>query len=762
MSNRCDQPELKAAQSFGSRWVETAQFPQFGLPYPQILPMDRAALPRSAPVTVAFQDGLGERHHIVHPNGGETLELLRLRPELATVPSFEFALRERLSRLSRFRHASYSQVYSVERIPDRGSTLAVVSALAPGFRLSEVLANAAGRKVGVDIDSALCLIRQLVPAVAILHQHARDTAHGCIAPERIVIGPNARLVVVEHVLGSALEQLRFSPERYWQELRVAVPFSSGQPRFDHRGDVLHIGLVALALILGRPLTDEEYPGGIADLVASTWAISARGGFEPLPPGLRGWLGRTLQLDPATGFASVTDARTELDRVLGDADRVASRERLEAFLARYNAGAPAKPPVSRAAGEQKTLGARPPGPVQPPAKNASAARIPAAAKISAAPQLRTAVQTPAQTATRLEPSPADRPPFSTGHYESGPGHSLFGEKNEQPGGPPVWLRVAGGLALLGLLAVAGVFAGRSYFLASPAAGTTGTLEVTTNPDGVDAFIDGRGRGLTPLTVTLPVGKHVVEVRGPTGVARSVPVTIEGGNLTSQHIELPSEAVATGQLQIRTDPPGATVSVDGVSRGTSPTTLAGLSPGEHQVVLDGDLGSVTETVTIDSGLTASLDVPLVSVPAGPVSGWVSVSSSVELQLYEGGNLLGMSVTDRIMLESGRHEIELVNEALGYRSSHIVEVMPGQVAPIAVEMPEGVIALNAVPWAEVWIDGVRIGETPIGNHGLPIGRHSVLFRHPELGEQHHTAAVTLNDVTRLSVDMKAPVRPGEPIDP
>jgi hypothetical protein len=617
-----------------------------------------------------------------------------------------------------------------------------------------VLANSASRKVGVDINSALCLIRQLVPAVAILHQHARDTAHGCIAPERIVIGPNARLVVSEHVFGSALEQLRFSPERYWKELRVAVPFSPGQPRFDHRGDVMHIGLVALALILGRLLKDEEYPREIADLVASTWAISARGGFEPLPPGLRGWLGRTLQLDPATGFVSVTEVRTELDRVLGDANRIASRESLEAFLARYNASMPAKQPVSRVAAEQKTLGARPASPVQPPAKDASASRPAAVANTSAIPEPRKVVQAPAQTAPLQKPSAAEREPFSTGRYEPGPGHSLFGEKSERPG-PPTWLRVAGGLVLLGLLAVAGIFAGRSYFLASPAAGATGTLEVTTNPNGADVFIDGRGRGVTPLTVTLPFGEHVVQVRGPTGVARSVPVTIEVGNLTSQFIDLPSEVVATGQLQIRTDPPGATISVDGVSRGTSPATLTGLSPGEHQVVLDSDSGSVTEMVTISAGLMASLVVPLGGVPdPTPVSGWVSVASTVELQLYEGGSLLGVSATDRIMLESGRHEIELVNKALGYRSSHVVQVMPGQVASIAVEMPEGVIALNAVPWAEVWIDGVRIGETPIGNHGLPIGQHSVLFRHPELGEQHHTATVTLNGVTRLSVDMKVPV--------
>ena len=69
----------------------------------------------------------------------------------------------------------------------------------------------------------------------------------------------------------------------------------------------------------------------------------------------------------------------------------------------------------------------------------------------------------------------------------------------------------------------------------------------------------------------------------------------------------------------------------------------------------------------------------------------------------------------------------------------------------MPTGVIALNAVPWAEVWIDGEKIGETPIGNLSIAIGAHDVVFRHPELGEQHHTAMVTLKNPARLSVDLR-----------
>src|SRR5436309_4355378 len=286
-----------------------------------------------ASTNVVFQDPLGERRHIADASGADILELLCLRADLTSVPSFEFALRERVSRLANFRHAYYGRVRSVDRLND-GSTLALVSERVPGVRLSEILHVAEQRQLTLDINTALTLIRQLVPAVALLHEHARDVANGALGPERLVITPNARLVIVEHVLGAALEQLRFSQDRYWNELRIPVPRSSGLPRFDHRTDVMQLGMVALSLVLGRSIRPTEYPSQLAEVVASAWAISARGGLEPLPSGLRSWLTRTLQLDPRNSFPLAVEARSELDRMFGDSDYIVAPHALEAFLAQY--------------------------------------------------------------------------------------------------------------------------------------------------------------------------------------------------------------------------------------------------------------------------------------------------------------------------------------------------------------------------------------------------------------------------------------------
>jgi hypothetical protein len=76
---------------------------------------------------------------------------------------------------------------------------------------------------------------------------------------------------------------------------------------------------------------------------------------------------------------------------------------------------------------------------------------------------------------------------------------------------------------------------------------------------------------------------------------------------------------------------------------------------------------------------------------------------------------------------------------------------VLPVAVALPNGVLSLNAEPWAEVWIDGQKVGETPLGNVSVPIGPHEIVFRHPQLGEQRHAVTVTQAAPVRVSVDMR-----------
>lgn len=684
-----------------------------------------------------FADGLGERRHTTG-TGRQPLDVLILHEELTAVPSFEAAVRERVDALSAFQHPAFARVRGVGRLAKAPSRLAIASDQVSGTRLSELLAVAETHLIPLEITAAFCLLRQIVPAAAALHEHAADAAHGAIGPERIIVSSDGKVVIVEHMLGGALEQLRFSHDRYWKELRIPLPLAGGLPRFDRRADVTQIGAVALALILGRPLASDEYPSRIADIVDGVRAISANG-LEMLPAAMRSWLSRALQLDARRSFATAVEAQADLDSMPYDHTR--GREALEAFISQCEQavrGTDAPAPSAAGADVQPTMHDPEPSNARLPNAEAPAPAAQAAERLGP-------VVTPMAVTSMAEPpvSGADTEVDDEDRAEEAYPPGVASSRRLRIPMRGAWLAAA--LVLIALASV-GTVAARRYFNV-PA---VGTLAVDTNPSGAEIAIDGEPQGKTPLRIELPAGPHTVEISTVDGI-RSIPLTIAEGGHVAQFVELPKAAPQEGRLHVRTQPPGATVTVNGEDRGVSPLTIAGLAPGTHTVVLANSLTSVTETVTVQAGMTASLVVPL-SAPEGiPVSGWISVASPVEVQVFENRQLLGSSRSERLMVSAGRHELEILNETLGYRVTRTVHVTPGRVSHIRLEMPKGSLSFNALPWADVWLDGERLGETPIGNVTATIGEHQVLFRHPELGERRQTVTVTLTTPARVSADLR-----------
>jgi hypothetical protein len=135
----------------------------------------------------------------------------------------------------------------------------------------------------------------------------------------------------------------------------------------------------------------------------------------------------------------------------------------------------------------------------------------------------------------------------------------------------------------------------------------------------------------------------------------------------------------------------------------------------------------------------------------SGGVRLVSPLELQVLEGDRVLGSSADGAIVASAGRHEFEFVNSALGYRARRVVNLKAGAVVSLSVPHPEGRISINATPWADVWIDNVHVGETPLANLSIPIGEHEVSFRHPSFGEQRRTAIVRFDTPARVSADLR-----------
>jgi hypothetical protein len=590
--------------------------------------------------------------------------------------------------------------------------------------------------------------------VALLHQNAQ-VANGALGPERLILTPQARLVIAEWVVGGALEQLHYSRERYWEDLRVALPPSSGLPRFDESADVTQLGMVGLSLNLGRPLKSDEYPSALDDLLASAHALSENGDQEPLSPDLHSWLRRALQLDVRNSFKSPAEAHTGLEELLANDDTYsADTNALTAFLERYHGSSQTSTtpePIVRPI--QPTPQASAPSVVhEVPSGPPPVELLPALFQEPKPPvEIQPAVTAPEIADSKAEPETAPREVAVDREVSFGPRRTITATEEPEPVTQSKRFSVnrswiAAGVALFAVAAA--LLAGSRYLTSSATAASTGTLVVDTNPPGAQVTVDNVPRGRAPLSLSLSSGAHSIVVRGE-GEPRTIPVTIVAGATSSHYLDLPKTSVTTGTLQVRTEPSGARVAVDGQPKGTTPLTLSDLASGEHSVTLENEFGSAKHTVVVQPGIPATLVVPLGAPQGAIVSGWMSVSAPIELQIYEQGRLLGSSSIDRIMLAAGTHEIEIANEPLGFRTTRTIQVSPGRVSPVAVVLPKGVVSLNAVPWATVSIDGEVVGETPIGNLSVALGPHEVVFTNPEFGEQRRTIDVTLKTPVRTSID-------------
>ncbi len=286
-------------------------------------------------------------------------------------------------------------------------------------------------------------------------------------------------------------------------------------------------------------------------------------------------------------------------------------------------------------------------------------------------------------------------------------------------------------------------------------TTGTITLETTPSGLEVVLGGKSLGKTPLTTTLPAGTYDLQV-GTQPRQRLVKVSIASGTSVVQRLEFAetTAAVSTGGLRIQTEPSHLPVFLDGTGHGNSPVSIDQLQPGEHVVSVRTSSGIVRRSVTIQPRETLSLIVSSTAPPPNPTAvaaGWISVSSPIGLQLREGGKVIGTSESERLMLTAGDHDIEIANEALGFTARRTIHVTAGKTTATKIDLPTGVVNINAQPWAEVWIDGERVGETPIGNLSRRIGTHEVVFRHPDLGERRETVVIAVGKPARIGVDLR-----------
>jgi hypothetical protein len=242
-----------------------------------------------------------------------------------------------------------------------------------------------------------------------------------------------------------------------------------------------------------------------------------------------------------------------------------------------------------------------------------------------------------------------------------------------------------------------------------------------------------------------------VTQPIGLALAAAVLAQFVVIAVLLTRTPAAAAPTAVV-IESPRPGDTVMVNGAAVGATPFRLT--------VGADTKSVSVVSNVAVERGQATSGRVDAakpsevsargttVAIPEAPASkqGGLRLVSPIELTVLEGERVLG-STSDPIFASAGSHQVEVVNTALGFRNRQTLTFKGGQILTQRITVPAMPVSVNAQPWAQVFVDGNAIGETPLAKVPVTIGEHEFVFRHPQLGERRQKIVVRADEVTRVT---------------
>ena len=315
-------------------------------------------------------------------------------------------------------------------------------------------------------------------------------------------------------------------------------------------------------------------------------------------------------------------------------------------------------------------------------------------------------------------------------------------------------------------VPGVYSLQSVQLAP----VKGLLLVTSEPSGCDVSLDGMSLGETPRLVTTLDAKDTYRLvlQKPGYQPRTVEVKFSGRTPLVRHEKL---ILDSGILEIRSEPAGAAVSVNGIPRGETPVTVRGVPKGAATVVLQkSGYGAVVRELALNAGDTQTLFLKLEGLP-----GALKLSSVPEgARFYVNGDSQGKGPLTLNHLAPGEYVVRAELEGYGTKE-RTIRIGNGETASeeFRLENVLGRLEIRTKPvGAQVFVDGHAVGRTTsasdaaevsevltVANHKA--GEHTVIIKKEGYAEAVRRPVLEASRATPLDVRLKRVFTPNIEIE-
>ncbi len=227
---------------------------------------------------------------------------------------------------------------------------------------------------------------------------------------------------------------------------------------------------------------------------------------------------------------------------------------------------------------------------------------------------------------------------------------------------------------------------------------GTISISSSPSGAKIYLDGDLKGTTPLSLEDVIsGSHTIRVVKDGYEEETKAVSLGAGEAVNLDIPLKQ---LVGSISVTTGPSGAKIYLDGVYKGTTPTTLTDVPIGTYSIkVSKSGYDDLAKTVSVSAGATREVSGTLIGY------GSLSISSTPSgVRVYLDGNYKGETPLSISKVVEGIHTVKLtkswyddvaktVTISAG-ETAYVSEALKGKATPTPMPVAKPMPVLTATP--------------------------------------------------------------------
>lgn len=142
--------------------------------------------------------------------------------------------------------------------------------------------------------------------------------------------------------------------------------------------------------------------------------------------------------------------------------------------------------------------------------------------------------------------------------------------------------------------------------------------------------------------------------------------------------------------------------------------------------------------------------------PTHGFLIVRSDSTATVTLDGRAVGSTPLSRQRLSIGEHSVALQHATVPGIIRETLTIAPGETLQRDYSFTQvGYLQAVVKPWAEVFVDGRSVGQTPMGKVEIAAGRHTVTLKHPEAGEKNQVVNIRVGETTQVIVTLLDPTQ-------